>query len=104
MLLFRNDGLIRAPEIRITGSITILRRKCVLEFPTGGFAPITNHERDNLACLPTERKPNPTLICFPAYKGPEFIQFKRDTTGIARNCRNECLCELRQTLGFFLTS
>jgi hypothetical protein len=104
MLLFRNDGLIRAPEISITGSTTILRRKCVPELLAGGFAPIADHERDNLACFPAEGKPHPALVCFLAHKRPEFIQLKRDATRITWNCRNQCLCELCQTLGFFLTS
>ncbi len=104
MLLFRDNRLIGAPEISITRSTTIDRRKRLPEFPTGGFAAISDHERHNLACLSAERKPNPALFGFLAHKRPEFIQFKRDTPGIARNCRNQCLCECRQTLGFFLTS
>jgi hypothetical protein len=93
MLLFRDNGLIGAPEISITGSMTIYLWKRVPEFPTGGFAPISDHERDDLARLATESKPNPALIGFLTHKGPEFIQFKRDATGIARNCRNQCLSE-----------
>jgi len=104
MLLFRNNRLIRAPEISIASSTSIHLWKRIPEFPAGRFAAISDHECDNLACLPAESKPNPALICFLADKGPELIQFKRDATGIARNCWNQCLCERCQTLGFFLTS
>ena len=104
MLFFRDNRLIGVPEICITGSTVICLRKRVPEFPAADFAAISNHERGNLACFSAESKPNPALICFLADKGPEFIQFKRDATRIARNCRNQCLCERGQTLGFFLTS
>ena len=104
MLFFWNDGLIGAPKITLPGSLTIRLRKRIPEFATTRFTAISDHERDNLACLPAERKPNPALLCFLAHKGPEFIQFERDTTRIARHCRNKRLCERLQTLGFFLTS
>lgn len=101
MLLFRDNRLIGAPEISITGSTTIHRWKRLPEFLTGGFAAISDHERHNLACLPTERKPNPALFCFLADKGPEFIQLERDATQITWDCWDQRLLSLTQTLGFF---
>jgi hypothetical protein len=104
MLLFRDNRLVGAPEISITGSTTIHLWKRLPEFPTASFAAISDHERHNLACLPAERKPNPALLCFLADKGPEFIQFECDATQITWDCWDQRLCERDQTLGFFLTS
>ena len=104
VLFFRDNRLIGAPEICITGSTTICLWKRVPEFLTGDFAAISNHKPDNLARFSAESQPNPALLCFLADKRPEFIQFKRDATRIARNCWNQCLRERCQTLGFFLAS
>ena len=104
MLFVGNNGLIGAPKIRITGSLTIRLWKRLPEFATGDFATIPDHECDNLTSLPAERKPNPALFCFLAHKRPEFIQLECDTTRIARNRWNKSLCERLQRLDFFLTS
>ena len=104
MVLFGNNRLIGTPEIRIADTTVIYRRKRLPEFLTGRFAAISDHERNNLACFPTESKPYPALICLLAHKRPDFIQFKQNATEIARNCRNQRLCQRRQRLDFFLTS
>ena len=93
MLFLWDNRLIGAPEISIAGTTTIRLRKRVPEFLARRFAAITTHKRNNLACFATKRKPNPALICFCAYKGPKLVQFKRETTGIAWNCRNKCVCQ-----------
>jgi hypothetical protein len=104
MLLIGNNRLIGTPKITLTGSLTICLRKPFPQFAAAGFAAISDHERDNLAGLPAERKPNPALLSFLPHKRPDFIQFERDTTRIVRNGWNKCLCEGLQALGFFLAS
>ena len=93
MLFLWDYRLIGAPEISIADTAAIYLWKSIPEFLARRFAAITTHKRNNLACFATKRKPNPALICFCAYKGPKLIQFKREATGITRNCRNKCLCE-----------
>ena len=68
MLFIGNNRLIGAPKIRITRSLTIRVWKRLPEVPTGGFAAISDLERDNLARFPAEREPNPALFWFLLHK------------------------------------
>jgi hypothetical protein len=65
--------LVGVPKIAETLTMAVGCWNPVPESPTTFFLAVANEIGNNLAGSPTKSYPNPPLVVFVAYKGPQFV-------------------------------
>lgn len=102
MLLFRDHGLIRCPEIGEAVTSTVGRWDGLPQLTTGSLASVSDHRGDHLTRLATQGDPDPRLIGLFRNKGPELISFQDRRSWIGRIRCYQGLTQGRKLRSFFL--
>lgn len=99
MLLIRDDGAIRLPEIGKTYALLKRFGNGLPESAAGGNPATTDHTSDHLPSMATQCDPDPPFVGFTAHKRPQFVKLQAHGFRVGRH--NQGVLKRRQRPGFF---